>query len=278
MMLSVNDKSTIFDKLHQLPAMPLVVQELMGSFRNANAGSATLARQIALDQGLSAKVLRVANSSFYGLPREIGSIQDAVTVLGFDSVRSLVLSAGFMRAFPAGAKGPFDYEAYWVRSFRVATYTEALTQCMGGARQLAFTAGMFHDVGQLILNVCIPEKFAALLKQEKETGLQLVELEKSVLGFDHAEIGAEMAHRWNFPGQIEHAIHYWRDPVHEPFEAVTSQVYVAALLESGLRGDALMEQLPAALSQRLEINWPRIEPCLPQAEQLDALANLMLDV
>jgi putative nucleotidyltransferase with HDIG domain len=278
MMLSVNDKSTIFDKLHQLPAMPLVVQELMGSFRNANAGSATLARQIALDQGLSAKVLRVANSSFYGLPREIGSIQDAVTVLGFDSVRSLVLSAGFMRAFPAGAKGPFDYEAYWVRSFRVATYTEALSQCMGGARQLAFTAGMFHDVGQLILNVCIPEKFAAILEQEKATGLQLVELEKNVLGFDHAEIGAEMARRWNFPAQIEHAIHYWRDPAHEPLEAVTSQVFVAALLESGLRGADLMEQLPERLCQRLSINWQRIEPCLPHPEQLDAVANLMLDV
>jgi putative nucleotidyltransferase with HDIG domain len=276
-MLSATDKSTIFDKLHQLPAMPLVVQELMGSFRNVHTGSATLARQIALDQGLSAKVLRVANSSFYGLPREIGSIQDAVTVLGFDSVRSLVLSAGFMRAFPAGTKGPFDYEAYWVRSFRVATYTEALSQCMGGARQLAFTAGMFHDVGQLILNVCIPDKFTAILEQQKTTGLKLVEIEKAALGFDHAEIGAEMARRWNFPAQIENAIHYWRDPVQEPFEAVTGLVYVAALLEEGLRGEALMLQLPEGLFQQLEINWQRMEACLPQAEQLDAVANLMLD-
>ena len=276
-MLSVNDKSTIFDKLHQLPAMPLVVQELMGSFRNANAGSATLARQIALDQGLSAKVLRVANSSFYGLPREIGSIQDAVTVLGFDSVRSLVLSAGFMRAFPAGVKGLFDYEAYWVRSFRVATYTEALSQCMAGARQLAFTAGMFHDVGQLIFNVCIPDKFSVILEQQKASGLKLVEIEKAALGFDHAEIGAEMARRWNFPAQIENAIHYWRDPVQEPFEAVTGLVYVAALLEDGLRGDALMLQLPEDLRQRLDISWQRLEPCLPHAEQLDAVANLMLD-
>jgi putative nucleotidyltransferase with HDIG domain len=276
-MISAGDKSTIFDKLHQLPAMPLVVQELMGSFRNVNAGSATLARQIALDQGLSAKVLRVANSSFYGLPREIGSIQDAVTVLGFDSVRSLVLSAGFMRAFPAGVKGAFDYEAYWVRSFRVATYTEALSSCMGGTRQLAFTAGMFHDVGQLILNVCIPEKFAAILEQEKKTGFNLLDIEKTALGYDHAEIGAEMARRWNFPAQIENAIHYWRDPAHAPFEAVTGLVYVATLLESGLRGEALMVQLPEALCQRLEVNWQRMEACLPQAEQLDALANLMLD-
>jgi hypothetical protein len=65
--------------------------------------------------------------------------------------------------------------------------------------------------------------------------------------------------------------------VHEPFEAVTDLVYVATLLESGLRGEALMVQLPEALCQRLEINWQRMEGCLPQAEQLDALANLMLD-
>ena len=79
--------------------MPLVVQEVMASFRNPNVGSAILAHKIELDQGLSSRVLRVANSSFYGLSREVGSIQDAVTVLGFDTVRSLVVSAGFTRAF-----------------------------------------------------------------------------------------------------------------------------------------------------------------------------------
>lgn len=276
-MSAVTDKKAILDKLHQLPAMPLVVREVMSSFRNANVGSAIMARKIELDQGLSARVLRVANSSFYGLSREVGSIQDAVTVLGFDTVRSLVVSAGFTRAFPANADELFDRHAYWMRSFKVASYTEALAQCLGGVRQLSFTSGLFYDVGQLVLSICIPEKFADILAQQKASGLNLIEVEQSMLGFDHSEIGAEMAKHWNFPPEIEHAINFWRIPEHEPFEPVSGMVYVAVLLERGLNGDALIDSLPQKLRDRLKISWERIEPGMPQPDQLDAVANLMLE-
>ena len=275
-MPAITDKRQIFDKLHHLPAMPQVVREVMASFKDPNVGSAIMAQKIAHDQGLSARVLRVANSSFYGLAREVGSMQEAVTVLGFDTVRSLVVLAGATFAFPPSANTLFDRQAYWINSFRVATYTEALAQCLGGARQMSFTAGLFHDVGQLALSICIPEKFAGLLAQQKSSGLSLIELEKSELGFDHAEIGAEMARRWNFPPEIEHAIHYWRTPEHEPFEQTNAIVYVAVLLENGLRGDDLMARLPETLRDRLQVSWDRIEPCLPQPDQLDAVANLML--
>ena len=117
-----------------------------------------------------------------------------------------------------------------MRSFRVATYTEALAKCLGGMRQLSFTSGLFHDVGQLVLSICIPEKFAELLAQQKTSGLSLVEIERDVLGFDHAVIGAEMARRWNFPPKIEHAIHYWRMPESVSFESITGMVHVAVLI------------------------------------------------
>lgn len=110
----------VIAKLHQLPAMPAVVQEVIASFTNDKLDSAVLADRIAQDQGLSAKVLRVSNSSFYGLPRKIGSIQDAVMVLGFNSVRSLALSAGFVHVFPPVPGSPFNRQAYWKHSFRVA--------------------------------------------------------------------------------------------------------------------------------------------------------------
>lgn len=271
------NKKDILDKLHQLPAMPLVVREVMSSFRNANVGSAIMARKIELDQGLSARVLRVANSSFYGLSREVGSIQDAVTVLGFDTVRSLVVSAGFTRAFPANGDELFDRHAYWMRSFKVASYTESLAQCLGGVRQLSFTSGLFYDVGQLVLSICIPERFADILAQQKASGLNLVEVEQAMLGFDHAEIGAEMAKRWNFPQEIEHAINFWRIPEHEPFEPLSGMVYVAVLLESGLKGDGLIDSLSQKLRDRLKVSWERIEPGMPQPDQLDAVVTLMLE-
>lgn len=275
-MSAITTKDEILAKLHQLPAIPAVVQEVIASFKNANLDSAVLAHKISQDHGLSAKVLRVANSAFYGLPRKVGSIQDAITVMGFDAVRSLVLPAGLAQVFLPTPGDPFDRHAYWKRSFRVAVYAKALAQCLRQGQQMAFTAGMFYEVGQLALDVCIPKQFANILQQQKTSGLDLVEIERSELGCDHALIGAEVAKRWNFPPEIEHTIHYWRTPEHEPFEPVTGMVYVAALLESGLSGDGLMAQLPATLRDRLKISWERIEACLPEPEQLDAGANLML--
>lgn len=269
-------RDQLFAQLHQLPAMPVVVQEVIASFKNDKLDSAVLADKIAQDQGLSAKVLRVANSSFYGLPRKIGSIQDSVVILGFNSVRSLVLSAGFVQAFPPVPGSAFDRKAYWMRSFRVAAYAKALAQCLHQGQQMAFTAGLFHDVGQLVLDMCIPEQFAGVLEKQKTSGLDLFGIEQAELGFDHASIGAEMAGRWNFPLEIEQAIRYWRTPEHEPFNPVTGMVHVAALLESGLSGDALMSRLPPTLCDRLKVSWERIETCLPEPDQIDAGADLIL--
>lgn len=269
-------KDNILARLHQLPAIPAVVQEIIASFRNANLDIPTLARKIAQDQALSAKALRVANSSFYGLPRKVGSIQDAVMVVGFNSMRSVVLSAGFMHAFPHTPGNSFDRQAYWKRSFRVAGYAKALAQCLRQDQQMAFTAGMFCDIGELVLDVCIPKQFAAILERQKASGLDLAEIEQAELGCDHAEIGAEVARRWNFPPEIEHAIRYWHMPEHEPFEPVTGIVHVAALLESGLSGDALMSHLPEGLRDRLKISRERLEGCLPDPEQLDTEASLIL--
>ncbi|MBI5659278.1 MAG: HDOD domain-containing protein [Nitrosomonadales bacterium] len=267
----------VLSRLHKLPAMPLVIQEVVASFGDDNLDTSTLAHKIAQDQGLSAKMLRVANSPFYGLPRRIGSVQDAIVVMGFANTRSLALAAGMMGAFPQTAGSPFDRGAFWRRSFRVAGYAQALADCLRQGQPMAFTAGMFHDIGQLVLDVCIPEQFAAVLQEHKASGLDLIEAEQSRFGFDHALIGAEVARRWNFPPEIEQAIRYWRTPEHEPFDPVTGVVHVAALLESGRGGEDLMAHLPENLSGRLKLSWERIRACLPGQDQLDAVSDLMLE-
>ena len=269
-------KSEILAKLHQLPSMPVVVQEVLASFKNDNLDGAVLAEMISRDQGLSARVLRVANSTFYGLPRKVASMQDAVVVLGLNCVRSLVLSAGFVKAFPAFPGSLFDCDEYWRRSFRVAGYAKAVAQGLRQDTQAAFTAGMFHDVGQLLLDACIPEQFSQVLQKQEISGLSLIEVEQSLWGFDHAMIGAEMARLWNFPPEIEHAIRYWRTPEHLPFRPVAGMVYIAVLLESGLSVDALNDRLPGMLRDTMKISSGRIAAFMPSPDQLDTGANFML--
>lgn len=270
-------KDEILAKLNQLPMLSSVVQEVMGSFKDGHLDLVALAQKISQDQGLSAKILRLANSPFYGLSRKVGSIQDAALVVGFNGIRSLVLSLGFVLAFPNIPGMLFDRRTYWQRSLRVAGYTQALAKCLGADQQVAFTAGMFHDIGQLVMDVCIPEQFADMLAQQKTSGLSLIEIEQSELGFDHALIGAEMAKRWNFPQEIEHAIRYWRTPEHEPFKKNTGMVHVAVLLENGLRDEELINLLPVTLCDHLQLSWARIKAGMPEQDQLDAAANLILE-
>lgn len=270
-------KKEILAKLRVLPSLPLIVQEVIASFSDTDLDTASLAKKIAQDQGLSARVLRVANSSFYGLSREIGSIQDAVVVLGFDTVRSLVLSAEMARAFPPSHGGLFDRQAYWRRSFRVAAISKMLARRSRQEQQLAFTAGMFHDVGQLVLDVCIPQQFAELLHQQASSGGDLIGIEQSALGFDHAEIGAELTRLWNFPQKIEQAVRGWHQPEREPFVPLAGIVYMAALLESGPGIEDLMARLPETLCARLKMTREDIEACLPQHDQVDDAANLILN-
>lgn len=275
-MHTTTSKKEILAKLRQLPTLPMVVQEVIASFNNDHLDTASLARKIAQDQGLTAKILRVANSTFYGLPRRVGSIHDAVVVLGFDSVRSLVLSAGMVQAFPSAPYSLFDRQAYWQRSFRVAAFSKALSKSLRLDQQMAFTAGLFYDIGQLVLDLCAPEQFADLLQQQAVSGVDLIEVERSELGFDHAEIGAEVIRLWNFPQEIEQVVRCWREPEHEPFDSLAGMVHVSVLLESGLSGGELMAYLPETLCSRLKITWDRVEAYLPQPDQIDAGANLMM--
>ena len=268
----------ILANLHQLPVIPVVIQEVISSFNDPDLDSTALAHKIEQDQGLTAKILRVANSAFYGLPRSIGSIHEAVVVMGFNNIRSLVLSAGFVKAFPVLGNSRFDRHAYWLRSFRVAVYAKALARSLKQDQDMAFTAGMFHDIGQLVLDTCMHEQFATVLEQQEQSGQDLFVVEQGMLGFDHAQIGAEVARRWNFPQTIEHAIGYWHIPDHNPFEPVTGIIHVATLIEGGLSGDALILNLSESLLDRLQITWPRIEAGLPDPDQIEAGANLLLAV
>jgi HD-like signal output (HDOD) protein len=274
MMPMTISKKEIIAKLHQLPSLPLIVQAVIASFNDPNLDTASLAIKITQDQGVSAKVLRLANSTFYGLPRKVGSIQDAVVVLGFDTIRSLALSAGMVHAFPPSPGSLFDRQAYWQRSFRVAALAMALAKNSRQEQQLAFTAGMFYDIGQLVLDLCIPQRFAEVLQRQATSGLSLIELERSELGFDQADIGAEVIRLWNFPPEIERVVRDWRQPEREPFAPLVGIVHVAVLLESGLSVEDLMTHLPKTLCGRLQMTQKSIEASLPHPDQLEASASL----
>ena len=137
--------------VRELPPLPAVVTELIESLGHDELRSDDLARKISLDQALSAKTLRLANSSFYGMTRSIGSIQEAITILGLRTVRTVVMAAGVTGSFRRPPDIGFDFDAFWRHSIGTALACQALAREVGLEPDIGFTVGLMHDIGRVAL-------------------------------------------------------------------------------------------------------------------------------
>ena len=196
----------LLEQASQLPSIPKVVQELLRAFDDPNVDGATIAAKLQLDQALTAKVLRMANSSFYGGTRKIASVNDAVVLLGVDALRTMVASSGVVSAFtpPEG----FDINAFWRKSFIVAGLCR-WTVRRGKLRQLnaetAFTAGLLHDVGNLLMHTLDGERMREV-DAAVAAGAPRGDTEQMILGYTSVEIGGALARHWHFPDALCEAV------------------------------------------------------------------------
>ncbi|MBU0752676.1 MAG: HDOD domain-containing protein [Gammaproteobacteria bacterium] len=267
----------ILDMLGKLPVLPVVVQEVIRSLGDPDVDAAALGHTIGRDPVLGARLLRVANSSFYGLSRQVATPQDAVMVMGLSQVRSLVLASGLAQALPDHGNG-FDRKLHWQRSFRVATSAQALAKRLRASAEAAFTAGMLHNIGELVIDVCMPAEYAAARQAASAQGIPLRQAERTALGFDHTEVGAEVARHWKLPDVMEHAIRCCHDPAAAATAAVSASVAIACLLDDA-QSDAeapTVPELPEALRAVVPIDDAALLACIPDPEQAAAAASLLL--
>ncbi len=246
----------VFEQTHRLPAVPKVVQELIDSFNKADIDLSGIAARIALDQVIAAKTLRLANSAHFSPARRIGSLNEAVMVLGFSTLRTLVLASGITGAFITTPG--FDRKRFWHHSLDIAAYARWLARLVGQDAEAAFICGLTHNIGELLIHVVAPE-LAFHIDRSVEKGADRRILEDNNIGFDYIEVGAELARRWNFPETFRLAILHQNAPLKNP--------------ESGPLG--LILHLAICISDRLEDKHTpqRIANDLPEAE----LAALGLD-
>lgn len=221
-------------RLQDLPALPLVVNELLASFDDPDVELGELAGKVAHDQALAAKTLRLANSSFYGLQSKVRTISQAIAVLGFDSVRSLVIGAGVIGGFREGRDKGFDFDGFWRHAIATALCARALARQAGCNPELAFVAGLLHDLGRLVLVTRFPEHYAEVLAQRTLRDCGLLEAERAVLGIDHAQVGRALAQHWRIPEQICRAIAQHHLPMQQDYGELPSVVHVANVVVHGL--------------------------------------------
>jgi HD-like signal output (HDOD) protein len=195
------------ESLQQLPMLPSTAAEALQLIDNPRTSAGMLGRIIERDQALAARVLKIANSPFYGFPREISTIDLASVVLGFDAIKETILSLVIQGVFAHTRSPHLDIQDFWKYSIFCGSAARFLARRLGyRVAGEAFVAGLMHDIGVLIIAQFFPRELDAIRQEQSLRGLSLVEAEHKVLAATHCEIGAWLAERWNLPQQLINAI------------------------------------------------------------------------
>lgn len=206
---------SLVDQPGKLPTVPKVVQQLMASFNAEDISAHEIAQQIATDPALSAKVLRLANSAFFHASRTIGTVDDALRILGFIMVRNLVLGNGMVAAFK-NTRG-MDLHQFWRHTLYTAVAARWLAMHAGMVGEdngdAVFTVGMMHGIGQLQLHAVAANAVAPLDRHSNVLDSDRAEREKEAWGFHYADVSAELAAIWHFPDALVTALRSVPDPL-----------------------------------------------------------------
>lgn len=189
--------------LADLRPLPQVAQRIL-ALGDGTFSAHELAAIISTDQALTAKLLRLANSPYYGFARRITTARDAVVLLGFRSVRSAALTSCLMQT--ARDTTNIDTDAFWQFSIATGILAEVLARTESGNQEEAFTAGVMHQVGLLALDQGRPGDLARAMEMRDQQGIALPEAERQVFGFTDADLGGALALHWNFPEALAEAV------------------------------------------------------------------------
>ena len=217
----------LFQQQAALPSIPKVVQEVIESFNNDNVSIEDIAKKLSADQVLSAKLLRLANSSYYHVSRSIGTVDDAVLMLGFMTVRTLVVSTGLTGSFKS--MSGVDLKLFWRYSLHTAIVAKWLAKKQGVNSDLAFTVGLMHAIGQLVMHAAMPEQTLQIDKIASPIDARRLDVEHTSFGYDFSDVGAELAKRWRFPDEFSDAIKAFPTPLEvTPFNKIAAVIHIAA--------------------------------------------------
>lgn len=202
-------KARIMTVMRNLPPLPAVTRQLLAVMRNENSSADDVTKVLSSDQAMAGKVLKLVNSSFYGVPNEVTKISRAVVLLGFTGVRNLALGFGSVEAL-AKLKGKIDMNEFWGHAMANAAAAQALAPFVKRRTdpEEAFIAGLMHDIGAYVLAAAVPDEYVRILSEPAEDRLRL---ETEVVGLTHAQVGQALLKFWELPEAFSNAARYHHD-------------------------------------------------------------------
>ncbi|PIQ26788.1 hypothetical protein COW36_00445 [bacterium (Candidatus Blackallbacteria) CG17_big_fil_post_rev_8_21_14_2_50_48_46] len=237
-----------------LPTLPIIVQQVMLEINNPDSSMKDIAALIERDQSMSAKILKLVNSAFYGFSKRIGTIGHAISILGFETVKSLVLGVSVLDTFKIRE---FNMYEFWQHSISTASMAAFLAGKLGYPRKdEAFTVGLLHDVGKLVFMLKAPQIYRQILSEVESSSVPSLQLERRYLKMDHAFAGAQVARLWNFPPAYIQAldVHHSRSCLNDQPVSLRQVLYLGNLICHLIEGDT-EEAIDIKVFSRLNIDF-----------------------
>ena len=217
---------TIISQVKRLPPNPQIMLKLLRLLQDINTDPGDIVELIRIDTALTAQVLRLSNSAYYGVVTPSYNLEEAVNRIGFRETYKLVGVVCSSQIFNTPVQTYYlESDQLWENSIATALVMELIAQRMGTDHSIAYTIGLLHSIGKIIINQVMADKYAdvyALIEKEK---LSLIEAETKVLGFNYAQLGMALLKKWNFPAEICEPIEHQFTPM----EAPTQQLHACAL-------------------------------------------------
>ena len=202
----------IVSTIGELPASPAIVTAIMDLTSDMNSDVSVLGEHVLRDQVLTAKVLKLSNSSFYGRSKKVSNVKDAIIILGFKTIRSLVLASSVRGLFKNMKSNKFE-GMLWEHSLSTAIVCRLVAEHLKHPRRdEAFLCGILHDIGKLILFRKFLDQYEELFIESTKSGTDFHQLENEVIGVNHMEVGTALLGKWNFPDELIIAVknhHDW---------------------------------------------------------------------
>ncbi|MBI5706825.1 MAG: HDOD domain-containing protein [Armatimonadetes bacterium] len=207
--------------ISDLPTMPAAALAVIRETDSAVANARSISKYLVQDQSLATRVLRLSNSAYYGLTRQVSDINEAVIILGNRTVRNLaVIASSFpwlSRSFPGYGIGPAEM---WKHAFGTGVAAKVVAKLNGEVDpEAAFTAGLIHNLGLVALSARLEGRSGVLVTHAKQSKATFSEIERATFGFDHCEVGSYLAEQWNLPAGLTACIRFH----HAPNEATAHQ-------------------------------------------------------
>ena len=263
---------SLLNGVSAVPSLPLFHERLDEAINHPRSSISDIAKILSEDQGLTARILKLANSPLFGYFSRIDTISQAVTIIGVQQVRDLALAVSVMGLFTGIPEDLITMELFWKHSIACGLTARILATSQREANlERFFVAGILHDIGRLAMFITVPDLCREMIQVCRTEGRLLYEVERERLGFDHGEVGGELLRNWKIPARVADPVechHRCSRSVQYPRETAILHLadLIAHALEFGSNGEVLVPRLDHQAWERLSIS-PNLLPTL--VKQID---------